>query len=68
TISANITSSFLFYREFLRHLGAAAESTKDGAVIVFTGSTSGKFSEANCGNYAISTSGESYVCCESAMC
>ncbi|KAG1872847.1 NAD(P)-binding protein [Suillus tomentosus] len=58
TISANLTSSFLVCREFLRHLRAATENVKDRAAIVLIGSTSGKYGEANHGDYAISKSGE----------
>jgi NAD(P)-dependent dehydrogenase (short-subunit alcohol dehydrogenase family) len=61
TISANLTSSFLVCREFLRHLRAATESVKDRAAIVLIGSTSGKYGEANHGDYAISKSGE-FLC------
>ncbi|KAG1897333.1 uncharacterized protein F5891DRAFT_1049055 [Suillus fuscotomentosus] len=68
TVSANLTSSFLVCREFLRHLRAATESVKDRAAIVLIGSTSGKYGEANHGDYAISKSGEFYVCRESVMC
>ncbi|KAG2053241.1 NAD(P)-binding protein [Suillus hirtellus] len=60
TISANLTSSFLVCREFLRHLRAATESVKDRAAIVLVGSTSGKYGEANHGDYAISKSGMMY--------
>ncbi|KAG1872846.1 hypothetical protein C8R48DRAFT_33059 [Suillus tomentosus] len=56
TISANLTSSFLVCREFLRHLRAATESMKDLAAIVLIGSTSSKCGEANHGDYAISKS------------
>jgi NAD(P)-dependent dehydrogenase (short-subunit alcohol dehydrogenase family) len=60
TISANLTSSFLVCREFLRHLRAATESVKDRAAIVLIGSTSGKYGEANHGDYAISKSAIMY--------
>jgi NAD(P)-dependent dehydrogenase (short-subunit alcohol dehydrogenase family) len=57
TISANLTSSFLVCREYLRHLRAAVDSVKDKASIVLIGSTAGKYGEANHGDYAISKSG-----------
>ncbi|KAG2096359.1 uncharacterized protein F5147DRAFT_716824 [Suillus discolor] len=58
TISANLTLSFLICHEFLRHLRAATESVKDRAAIVLIGSTSGKYGEANHGDYTISKSGD----------
>lgn len=60
TISANLTSSFLVCREYLRHLRAATDSVKDKAAIVLIGSTAGKYGEANHGDYAISKSAMMY--------
>jgi len=57
TISANLTSSFLVCREYLRHLRAALDSVKDKAAIVLIGATSGTYGQANHGDYAISKSG-----------
>ncbi|KAG2348198.1 NAD(P)-binding protein, partial [Suillus weaverae] len=57
TISANLTLSFLVCHEFLRQLRTATESVKDRAAIVLIGSTSGKYGEANHGDYATSKSG-----------
>jgi NAD(P)-dependent dehydrogenase (short-subunit alcohol dehydrogenase family) len=61
TMSANLTSSFLVCRKFLRHLRAATKIVKDRAEIVLIGSTSGKYGEANHADYAISRSGE-FLC------
>jgi len=60
TISANLTSSFLVCREYLRHLREALDSVKDKAAIVLIGSTAGKYGEANHGDYAISKSAMMY--------
>ncbi|OJA20545.1 hypothetical protein AZE42_07077 [Rhizopogon vesiculosus] len=60
TISANLTSSFLVCREYLRHLRAAFDSVKDKAAIVLIGSSAGKYGEANHGDYAISKSAMMY--------
>jgi NAD(P)-dependent dehydrogenase (short-subunit alcohol dehydrogenase family) len=57
TISANLTSSFLVCREYLRYLRASVDSVKDKASVVLIGSTAGKYGEANHGDYAISKSG-----------
>lgn len=57
TISANLTSSFLVCREYLRQLRAAADDVKDKASIVLIGSTAGKYGEADHGDYATSKSG-----------
>ncbi|KAG0701086.1 NAD(P)-binding protein [Suillus ampliporus] len=60
TISGNLTSSFLVSREYLRHLRSATDSVKDKASIVLIGSTSGKYGEANHGDYATSKSAMMY--------
>ncbi|KAG1728723.1 NAD(P)-binding protein [Suillus paluster] len=60
TISANLTSSFLVCREYLRHLRTATDGVKDKAAIVLIGSVAGKYGEANHGDYAISKSAMMY--------
>lgn len=60
TMQANLTSSFLVCREYLRGLVAAGTSValKEKASIVLIGSTAGRFGEANHADYAVSKSGE----------
>jgi len=60
TMNANLTSSFLVIREFLRGLKAAPESVKNSASLVFVGSSAGKFGEAQHADYAASKSAIMY--------
>ncbi|KAG2139077.1 NAD(P)-binding protein [Suillus bovinus] len=60
TLSANLTSSFLVCREFLRHLRIATEGVKDKASIVLIGSTSGKYGDKDHADYAVSKSAMMY--------
>lgn len=57
SLDANLTSSFLVAREYLKSLAGATEQAKECANIVFIGSTAGKLGEAGHGNYAASKSG-----------
>jgi NAD(P)-dependent dehydrogenase (short-subunit alcohol dehydrogenase family) len=57
TMNANLTSSFLVVREFLKGLESADEKSKDKAAIVFIGSTAGKYGEAGNADYAATKSG-----------
>jgi len=57
TITANLTSSFLVCREYLKHLENASSDMKEKAAIVLIGSTAGKYGEANHGDYAATKSG-----------
>ncbi|KAG1845487.1 NAD-P-binding protein [Suillus subalutaceus] len=60
TITANLTSSFLVCREYLKHLERAPSTIKEKAAIVLIGSTSGKFGEPNHGDYAVTKSAMMY--------
>lgn len=52
TLAVNLTGPFLLCKAYLRALRSAPDSVKDTASIIFTGSTAGKFGEANHGDYA----------------
>ncbi|EIN05721.1 NAD dependent epimerase/dehydratase [Punctularia strigosozonata HHB-11173 SS5] len=52
TISANLTSSFLILREYLRTLDAASDEVKEQASVILIGSTAGKYGEAEHADYA----------------
>ena len=58
TMTANLTSSFLVCREYLKHLENASSDMKEKAAIVLIGSTAGKYGEANHGDYAATKSGQ----------
>jgi len=57
TLNANLTSSFLVLRQYMRGLEGAAERLKDKAAVVLIGSTAGKFGEAGHLDYAVTKSG-----------
>jgi NAD(P)-dependent dehydrogenase (short-subunit alcohol dehydrogenase family) len=57
TLDANLTSSFLVCRAFLRDLPALADERKARAALVLVGSTAGKFGEAGHADYACAKSG-----------
>lgn len=67
TINANLTSSFLVIREYLRGLeglGGDRGNLKDKAAIVLVGSTSGKYGEAGHADYSVTKGGGfSPLCC-----
>ncbi|EJF55903.1 NAD(P)-binding protein [Dichomitus squalens] len=63
TFKANVTSSFLVAREYLRGLEKATEEVKDKAAIVLIGSTAGKIGEAGHADYAASKSALMYGLC-----
>ena len=67
TINANLTSSFLVIREYLRGLESLGEDRsdlKDKAAIVLVGSTAGKYGEAGHADYSVTKSGGfSPLCC-----
>lgn len=46
TITANLTSSFLVIRAFLRQLESLSSEEKEKVAIVLIGSTAGKYGEA----------------------
>lgn len=60
TLQANLSSSFLVCREYLRGLrgGDIADSVRDKASMVLIGSTAGKFGETMHADYAVSKSGK----------
>ena len=58
TFKANLTSSFLVVREYLRGLEQAADAVKEKAAIVLIGSTAGKMGEAGHMDYSATKSGE----------
>ncbi|TFK47173.1 NAD(P)-binding protein [Heliocybe sulcata] len=60
TIAANLTSSFLVIREYLRGLKNATPQQKEKAAVVMVGSTAGKFGEAGHADYAVTKSGMMY--------
>ncbi|EPQ55731.1 NAD P-binding protein [Gloeophyllum trabeum ATCC 11539] len=60
TIAANLTSSFLIIREYLKVLKGASEVQKEKAAVVMVGSTAGKFGEAGHADYAVTKSGMMY--------
>lgn len=61
TINANLTSSFLVVREYLKgleSLGEDGKDLKDKAAIVLVGSTAGKYGEAGHADYSVTKSGK----------
>ncbi|KAJ7696751.1 NAD-P-binding protein [Mycena rosella] len=60
TLDANLTSSFLVSREYLRQLEPASDAVKAKASILFIGSTAGKYGEAGHADYAASKSALMY--------
>ena len=58
TMNANLTSSFLVIREYLRGLERSGRSVKDKAAIILVGSTAGKYGEAGHADYSVTKSGE----------
>jgi len=61
TLNANLTSSFLVLRQFMRGLEGAAERLKNKAAVVLIGSTAGKFGEAGHMDYAVTKSAMMYA-------
>ena len=58
TINANLTSSFLVIREYLKGLeNLGDDSVKDKAAIILVGSTSGKYGEPGHADYSVTKSG-----------
>ncbi|KAF8958584.1 NAD(P)-binding protein [Flammula alnicola] len=60
TMDANLTSSFLVAREYLRELKNVSGNLKEEASIVLIGSTAGKYGEAGHADYAASKSAMMY--------
>ncbi|EMD32843.1 hypothetical protein CERSUDRAFT_22864, partial [Gelatoporia subvermispora B] len=60
TLSANLTSSFLVTREYLRHLERASEAERESAAVVLIGSTAGKYGEHGHADYAACKSAMMY--------
>lgn len=61
TIAANLTSSFLVIREYLKALediGQAGKDLNDKAAIILVGSTAGKYGEPGHADYSVTKSGE----------
>jgi len=59
TINANLTSSFLVIREYLKGLESLGnDSMKDKAAIVLVGSTAGKYGEPGHADYSATKSGK----------
>jgi NAD(P)-dependent dehydrogenase (short-subunit alcohol dehydrogenase family) len=61
TFNANLTSTFLVIREYLRGLESLGEdrmSLKDKAAVVLIGSTAGKYGEAGHADYSATKSGK----------
>ena len=61
TVNANLTSSFLVVREYLKGLESLGDDTrgmKDKAAILLIGSTAGKYGEAGHADYSVTKSGE----------
>lgn len=61
TLNANLTSSFLVIREYLKgleRLGDDAKDVKDKAAIILVGSTAGKYGEAGHADYSVTKSGK----------
>lgn len=61
TINANLTSSFLVLREYLKgleSLGEDRKDVKDKAAIVLVGSTAGKYGELGHADYSATKSGK----------
>ena len=60
TVNANLTSSFLVIREYLKGLGSLGEDKdglRDKASVVLIGSTAGKYGEAGHADYSVTKSG-----------
>ena len=60
TINANLTSSFLVIREYLKgleSLGEDGSGLKDKAAIILVGSTAGKYGKVGHGDYSVTKSG-----------
>ena len=57
TMQANLTSSFIVCREYLKGLRRVGDDLKEKAAIILVGSTAGKYGEANHADYATSKSG-----------
>jgi len=60
TINANLTSSFLVIREYLKSLESLGEDgsgLKDKAAIILVGSTAGKYGKAGNADYSVTKSG-----------
>ncbi len=57
TLDANLTSTFLVARGYLKQLEYASDSEKAKASLVFMGSSAAKFGEANHADYSASKSG-----------
>ena len=60
TINANLTSSFLVIREYLKGLESLGEDRgglKDKAAIILVGSTAGKYGEVGHADYSVTKSG-----------
>ena len=62
TFDANVTSTFLAAREYLRYLEKATDEEKAKANIVIIGSSAGRFGEALHAEYAATKSGNSKFC------
>lgn len=58
TMGANLTSSFLVVRGYIRMLKVSRPEARDKAAVVFVGSTAGKYGEAGHADYASSKAGE----------
>ena len=58
TMNANLTSSFLVLREYLKRLKIASDAQKERAAVVLIGSTAGKYGEDSHADYASSKSGK----------
>ena len=64
TVNANLTSSFLVIREYLKcleGLGEGRSGLKDKAAIVLVGSTAGKYGEAGHADYSVTKSGKPVI-------
>ncbi|KAH7882698.1 NAD(P)-binding protein [Phlebopus sp. FC_14] len=60
TIAANLTSSFLVCREYLKALAGTTPEIREKASIVLIGSTAGKYGEAGHADYAVTKSAMMY--------
>ncbi|KAK0242040.1 NAD(P)-binding protein [Armillaria nabsnona] len=60
TLDANLTSTFLVARGYLKQLEYASDSEKAKASLVFVGSSAAKFGEANHADYSASKSAMMY--------
>ena len=57
TFTANMTSTFLVVREYLKQLAHATDAQKEKASIVIIGSTAGKYGEIAHADYSAAKSG-----------